>query len=83
MEQSTLGTITLVLKNRLESANAVNEVISKFGGTVIGRIGLPYEKRNLNIITLVVDATTDEIGALTGQLGQLPEVTVKSSLAKF
>jgi putative iron-only hydrogenase system regulator len=45
-------------------------------------MGLPHATRELNIITLIVDATTDQIGALTGKLGMIPEVTVKSTLAK-
>jgi putative iron-only hydrogenase system regulator len=45
-------------------------------------MGLPYPARGLNIITLIVDATTDQIGALTGRLGTLTGVTVKSTLAK-
>lgn len=50
---------------------------------VIGRMGIPYHERDLNIVTLIVDASTDEIGALTGKLGQIPDVTVKSTLAKI
>jgi putative iron-only hydrogenase system regulator len=46
-------------------------------------MGLSYHDRNLNIITLIVDATTDQIGSLTGKLGMIPGVTVKSTLAKL
>jgi putative iron-only hydrogenase system regulator len=56
--------------------------LTAFGDIVIGRMGIPYHQRDLNIITLIVDATTDEIGALTGKLGMIPGVTVKSTLAK-
>jgi len=45
-------------------------------------MGLPHHLKDLNIITLIVDATTDEIGALTGKLGMIKDVTVKSTLAK-
>jgi putative iron-only hydrogenase system regulator len=46
-------------------------------------MGLPYHERNLNLITLMVDATTDRIGALTGKIGMIEGVTVKSTLAKL
>lgn len=82
MQQLTIGTITVIVSNR-ESARKVNEIFSQFGSLVIGRMGVPYPKRNLNIITLIVDATTDQIGSLTGRLGQVADVTVKSSLAKL
>ncbi|MGO9412457.1 MAG: TM1266 family iron-only hydrogenase system putative regulator [Spirochaetia bacterium] len=49
---------------------------------ILGRMGLPYAARDLNIITLIVDATTDQIGALTGKLGMIEDVTVKSTLAR-
>jgi putative iron-only hydrogenase system regulator len=49
---------------------------------IIGRMGLPYRERNVSVISLIVDGTTDELGALTGKLGNLPKVTVKSALAK-
>lgn len=80
---STIGTITILVRDRDETAAQVNEILSQFAGVVIGRMGIPYSKRNLHIITLVVDATTDAIGALTGRLGQINDVTVKSSLAKL
>lgn len=83
MNPPTIGTITIIIKNRSTSAHRVNEILTEFRGIVIGRIGLPYPQRDLNIITLVVDSTTDQIGSLTGQLGQLTDVTVKSTLAKL
>lgn len=82
MENRAVGVIAIIIKERSASASLVNEVLTKFGNIVIGRMGLPYHERDLNIVTLIVDASTDEIGALTGKLGQIPGVTVKSTLAK-
>ena len=83
MENRAVGVIAIIVKNRTGSANRVNEELSQFGDIVIGRMGLPYHERDLNIITLIVDASTDQIGALTGKLGLIPDVTVKSTLAKI
>jgi putative iron-only hydrogenase system regulator len=83
MEDRSVGVIAIIVKNRAESANLVNDVLAPYGDMVVGRMGLPYHERNLNIITLIVDATNDRIGALTGKLGQVPGVTVKSTLAKI
>ncbi|HNY21082.1 MAG TPA: iron-only hydrogenase system regulator [Treponemataceae bacterium] len=83
MENRAVGVIAIIIKNREGSAQRVNEELSHFGDMVIGRMGIPYHERDLNIVTLIVDASTDEIGALTGKLGQIPDVTVKSTLAKI
>ena len=83
MGNRAVGVIAIIIKNREGSAQRVNEELSHFGDMVIGRMGIPYHERDLNIVTLIVDASTDEIGALTGKLGQIPDVTVKSTLAKI
>ena len=48
----------------------------------MARVGLPYRERHCSVITLIVDATTDELGSLTGKLGALEGVSVKSALTK-
>ncbi|MBT9132947.1 MAG: hypothetical protein DDT32_01811 [Syntrophomonadaceae bacterium] len=45
-------------------------------------MGLPYHEKNCSVITIIVDATTDEFGALTGRLGLVDGVSVKSALSK-
>jgi putative iron-only hydrogenase system regulator len=82
MEQRAVGVVAIIVKKRAARAPEVNEVLTAFGDIILGRMGLPHAARELNIITLIVDATTDQIGALTGKLGMIPEVTVKSTLAK-
>jgi putative iron-only hydrogenase system regulator len=83
MEQRAVGVVGIIVKQRTTGAPNVNEVLTGFGDIILGRMGLPYPARKLNIITLIVDATTDQIGALTGKLGTIPGVTVKSTLAKI
>jgi putative iron-only hydrogenase system regulator len=80
-ESRSVGVVAIIIKNR-ESASLVNKITSEFGDIIIGRMGLPYQQRGFNIITLIVDASTDTIGALTGKIGKIPNVTVKSTLAK-
>ncbi len=81
--QKAVGVIAIIVKNRASSVAEVNSLLSQFGEIIIGRLGLPYRERNLNIITLIVDASTDKIGDLTGKIGMIPDVTVKSTLAKL
>ena len=82
MDQRAVGVIAIIIKNRQPGAREVNEALTRFGDIIVGRLGLPYPQRDLHIITLIVDATTDQIGAMTGLLGQIKDVTVKSTLAK-
>ena len=77
-----LGFVGIIIENRADSAAQVNEILSEYGELIAGRLGLPYEKRNCCVITLIVEATTDDIGQLSGKLGQLDGVTVKSALSK-
>jgi putative iron-only hydrogenase system regulator len=83
MENRAVGVVAIIIKQRKETASLVNEALTGYGDIVIGRMGLPYHERDLNIITLIVDASTDQLGALTGKLGLSPGVTVKSTLAKI
>jgi putative iron-only hydrogenase system regulator len=82
MEQRRLGFVGIIVGNRLKAAAAVNTVLSEFGDLIVARVGLPYAKKNCCVITLIVDATTDEVGGLTGKLGLIEGVSVKSALSK-
>lgn len=80
--EKRLGFIGIILENRKASAELVNKTLSEFGDSIIARTGIPYQKKSCCVITLVVDMTTDELGVLTGRLGMIDGVTVKSALSK-
>ena len=80
--EKRLGFVGIIVEDRSKCAGAVNGILSAHGGIIVARTGLPYEKRGCSVITLIVDATTDEVGDLTGQLGRIAGVSVKSGLAK-
>ena len=80
MERRT-GFVGIILENR-ESVDEVNHVLSEHAELMIARVGLPRREQGLSVITLVVEATTDELGALTGRLGRIDGVSVKSALSK-
>ena len=77
-----LGFVGIIVENRQAAAPEVNRVLSEFGELICARMGLPYPKRGCCVITLIVDATTDELGTLTGRLGMVKGVSVKSGLGK-
>lgn len=80
--EKRLGFVGVIVENRDECAQNVNSILSDCGDLIIARTGVPYKKKNCCVITLVVDATTDELGRLTGKLGSIAGVTVKSALSK-
>ena len=77
-----VGFIGIILKGRMKSAAAVNALLSEMDHIIVARLGVPYRARGCSVITLVVDATTDEVGTLTGKLGKLDGVSVKSGLSR-
>ncbi|MBN2038759.1 MAG: CopG family transcriptional regulator [Spirochaetes bacterium] len=68
----------LVLIRDKNSVSRVNTILSSHGDIIIGRQGLPLSSRNVSIISIVLEGSTDKIGSLTGQLGRLQGVHVKS-----
>jgi putative iron-only hydrogenase system regulator len=81
VSEQRIGVIGIVVQNRAV-APQVNQILSDHAAIIIGRMGLPYRQKDISVISLIVDGTTDELGALTGKLGNLPHVTVKSALTK-
>ena len=77
-----LGFVGIIIDDREKCAGIVNEILSQHAELILARTGLPRIKGNTSVITLVIDATTDEVGELTGKLGNIPGITVKSGLAK-
>ncbi len=82
-QERSLAVLTLIIRDRKAAAGEVNDELAHTGDIVVARMGMPYRERNLHIITLIVDATNDQIGALTGRLGQIAGVSVKAALAKL
>lgn len=78
--EKRIGTALIQIENT-ENIQQLNEIISKHSHIIIGRQGLP-RSNSLSIISLVLEGTTDEIGSLTGQLGRLKGIQVKSALLK-
>ncbi len=81
MEQR-IGVVAVLVESRETSAEQVNRILSRYGDLIVGRMGIPYKDRGVSVISLIVDGTTDEVGAMTGQLGKLDGVSVRSVFSK-
>ena len=82
MEQETRIAVIGVIVEDKEAVGRVNQLLHEYGEFIIGRMGLPYEKKAVNIISVVVDAPVDKISALSGKLGRLPGVSAKALYSK-
>jgi len=76
-----IGVIGIVIED-LTIISEVNNLLHEYSEIIIGRMGVPYREKGVNVISLIVDGTTDQIGALSGKLGKLKGLSVKSALSK-
>lgn len=75
-----IGVVGIVVENPDSIVEKVNGIISNYRNIIVGRMGIPRPEEKVGVIALIIEGTTDEVGALTGKLGNLPGVTVKSAL---
>lgn len=61
----------------------LNKILSNHSQIIMGRQGIPLKDRSISVISLVLEGTTDEMGALTGQIGRIRGLQVKSVLTKY
>ena len=75
--ETKIAVIGIIIESK-ESVNMVNQILHQYSSCIIGRMGLPYEKKKISIISVVVDAPVDVISALSGKLGGLPGIRAKA-----
>jgi putative iron-only hydrogenase system regulator len=80
--EKRIGAVSVIVTSRSTQAPIVNSILSEYGEMIIGRMGIPYPPKGIHVISLIVHGTTDQIGAMTGKLGALKGVQVKSALTK-
>ena len=78
--EKRLGFIGIVVA-RKDSVEEVNRILSRFGNLIRGRIGVPNHEDGSAVIGVILEGSNDEIGAMTGKLGNLPGIIVKSAIA--
>ena len=78
--ETRVAVIGIVVKER-DSTGRLNALLHEYGTYIIGRMGIPYKERGINIVSIAIDAPGDVISALTGKIGKLPGITVKTAYA--
>lgn len=75
-----IGIVGIIVNERKKNASLVNKILSEHSEIIIGRMGIPQKDGDRGFISLFVEGNTDKIGSLTGKLGIIKGVTVKSLL---
>ena len=79
-QESRIAVMAIIVENR-ESVDTLNHLLHEYGDYIVGRMGLPYEKKGVNIVSIALDAPNDTISALAGKNGNIPEISVKTAYA--
>ena len=79
--ENRVAMISIIVENK-DSIEALNVILHQYGNYIIGRMGIPYEKKNINIISIAVDAPEDIISAISGKIGRLNGISSKTAYSK-
>lgn len=84
MENTTEKRVAVisVIVEESDRVNQINEILHSASEYIIGRMGIPYREKNINIISIVIDAPVNVINNISGKLGRLPGVTAKTAYQK-
>lgn len=77
---SRVAVMSIIIEN-LNAVEQVNAVLHEYGEYIIGRMGIPYRARQISIISIALDAPQDTISALSGRIGKMAGVSVKTSFS--
>ena len=65
------------------SVQPLNEILHEYGNFIIGRMGIPYRERKINIISIAIDAPQDTVSTMAGRIGKLDGITVKTAFSNM
>ena len=83
MENNTRIALIAIIVEKEESADPLNHLLHEYRECVVGRMGIPYRDKGVNIISVAVDAPQDTINALSGKIGRLEGVSAKTVYANI
>ena len=80
MAETRVAVVSIIVEN-VDAAEAINSLLHLYRQHIIGRMGVPYPKKDISIISVAMDAPADVISALSGKIGRLPGITAKTVYA--
>ena len=78
-DMDTRVAVMSIIVENVGSVEKVNSLLHEYGEYIIGRMGIPYRKRKINIISIALDAPQNTISALAGKIGSLEGISVKTA----
>ena len=75
--ETRVAIISIILENT-ERAEQLNAILHEYGDYILGRMGLPYRKRGINIICIALDAQQDTINTIAGRIGRIDGISTKT-----
>ena len=82
MEETRVALLGIVVENT-DSAESLNAILHQYRAHIVGRMGIPYHKKGINIISVAVDAPNDVISTMSGRIGMLDGVSIKTVYSKL
>lgn len=76
--ETRVAVMGIIIENT-DSAEELNRLLHGYGDYIIGRMGIPYKKKGVNIISIAIDAPQDMISALSGKIGSISGISVKTA----
>lgn len=80
MMDSRVAVMSIIVESG-DSVEVLNQLLHEYSRYIIGRMGIPYAKRNVSIISVALDAPQNAISALSGRIGSLPGISVKTAFS--
>ena len=81
-KDTRVAVISIIVENE-DATQKINEILHEYRGYIIGRMGIPYREKGINIISVAVDAPENEITALSGKIGRLAGVSTKTAYSRI
>ena len=78
--ETRVAVMSIIVENE-ETVEQLNTILLNYGEYIIGRMGIPYRKRGVNIISIAIDAPQDTISAISGKIGRLNGISVKTAFS--
>lgn len=76
--KTRVAVMGIIVENR-DAVEQLNQLLHEYGDVIIGRMGIPYPKKKISVLSVAIDAPQDDISALAGKLGSLEGVSVKTA----
>ena len=76
--EKRIALVGIIVENP-DSVEKINAILHEFASNIVGRMGIPYRERGINVISIAMDAPQDAIAALAGKIGNLDGVSVKTA----